>query len=120
MKVHKVKELEAAPGSPLSRDGKLFVLTDDKSHTLKILDLVTGEFRLSLKLDEPIRVVAFDYEGKSLAVSSCKFVGTKIRTNIWDIGTGKELVRLQVPHQADETSTGTLAFSPDGKTLAAR
>jgi WD40 repeat protein len=95
----------------LGPDGKTLAsngITEDK---VKLWDLTTGEERATLKADVrwPVYSMAFAREGKVLA-------GTTMygaRMVFWDKRSGQLLGTLHFPGEAL-----SIAFSPDGKTLA--
>jgi WD40 repeat protein len=65
---------------------------------------------------EEVRSLALSPDGRALASLSAKQGGHDASVRVWDFTTGKELRRWPWPGAMGE---GTLAFSPDGRTLAA-
>ena len=55
--------------------------------------------------------LAFSPDGKTLAT------GTEVGTAVWDIGSGRELIKLPGYGQS-EAKVSSVEFSPDGKSLA--
>jgi WD40 repeat protein len=96
--------------SARARQGKTLV-SIDVGPTVRIWDVATGKERLKLAPEEGRwRVVCFALspDGKSVAV------GGEGETHIWDTNTGKLVRRLDVKGWMH-----SLAFAPDGKTMAA-
>ncbi|MCI0459419.1 MAG: WD40 repeat domain-containing protein, partial [Gemmataceae bacterium] len=99
--------------SSLSPDGKsLIAVNYHDLPYLRIFDLETGEDRFAPTRHEgPVLAVAISPKGETLASSGA---GADKRIRLWDLARGR-LVRTlpALPH-----AQVTLAFSPDGKTLA--
>jgi RNA polymerase sigma factor (sigma-70 family) len=95
-----------------SSDGKS-VATAGADQTVRIWDLATG--RQMHKLDQPGEVygVAFAPDGKTL-VTVCG--GKTSMVVAWAVAPGKELWRFGT---GEASTSGAVAFSPDGKTAAA-
>jgi RNA polymerase sigma factor (sigma-70 family) len=97
-------------------DGKGLALTYAKNQKTVVLDLASGEVRLSLggRGPDAVEHIAFSPDCKLLAAS----VNQGHAVRLWDLGTGK-MVRLvrALPAKGDE-DFGALAFAPDGKMLA--
>src|SRR5262249_56993190 len=94
-----------------SPDGK--VLATSVSHEygdeVRLWDLATNKVLHELK--SRARSLAFSADGKKLAIAECSDSTAKV----WDVETGKELATFgKSPDQVL-----AVAFSPDGKTLAA-
>jgi WD40 repeat protein len=87
---------------------------------VKLWDVTTGENTATLKTARwGIPAAAFSPDGKTLAtaisvVESIKGrnVVTENSVKLWEVATGKEQASLEA------ASVSSLAFSPDGKTLA--
>jgi WD40 repeat protein len=108
-----VESLESSP-SILSPEGKSLVTLDHKNGGRVLLwDLASGKLvRRFGEGGRPNRIFscAFSADGRRLAGGS--FVEDII--HIWDVASGKELLQLK-----GQKTSGALAFSPDGTTLAA-
>src|SRR3954470_18755707 len=75
---------------------------------VKLWDVATGKERVPLKgRRSAVYSLAFSADGKTLATSH--FDPGAVR--LWDVATGKEKLKLDAPGIS-------LAFSPDGRTLA--
>jgi WD40 repeat protein len=99
-----------------SRDGRLLaVVRKDGPANATVWDLATGQLRSTLQgRDDPgtrgfLRQVAFNSTAALLATCS----GPEIR--LWDTATGRQVAELTVPNN----EVNDLAFSPDGRRLAA-
>jgi WD40 repeat protein/serine/threonine protein kinase len=94
----------------LSPDGKTLVLPAPENFALSLHDMATGKEVQSFRGHRQIiRAVAFSPDGRTIVSGSHD--GT---VRLWDVATGKERRTLQTGD-----ATASLAFSPDGKTLAA-
>lgn len=94
----------------VSPDGKTLAMRNDQEDTVTLWDVETGTEKATWK-DLRAHRLAFARDGKALAIGADRHV------KLWDVDTGKELATLK----RDETSTRlqSLAFSPNGKMLAA-
>jgi RNA polymerase sigma factor (sigma-70 family) len=101
-----------------SPDGK--TLASGHSGMVKLWDVATEKERKTWKIEQFIIALAFSPDGKSLAAG----YGSG-NLNLWDVATGKERIALQGgwPRSTGGGGPGLLAmsvaFSPDGKLLAA-
>ena len=91
-------------------------------YQVNLWDVATGKIRTTMGETMEMSTfysVAFSPDGKTLAAAGDETV------KLWDLATGKERATFQVQTEADEESTGavyvvkSVAFSPDGNTLAA-
>ena len=91
-------------------------------YQVNLWDVATGKVRTTMGDTMEMSTfysVAFSPDGKTLAAAGDETV------KLWDLATGKERATFQGHTEADEESTGavhgvkSVAFSPDGKTLAA-
>jgi WD40 repeat protein len=89
-------------------DGKT-VTTASEDGTIRVWDALTGEELHRLTLAEGAHTYALSADGRKLAVVQ---IGGAIQ--LWDVATNKELQTIVAP----EGGVGSLAFAPDGKTLA--
>jgi WD40 repeat protein len=79
-------------------------------YVIRLWDVATGAERLALKPRRFIRGFVFSPDGKLLALSDGGEGKEALR--LWDTATGQELRHVH-------TAGGDLAFSPNGKTVAA-
>jgi len=106
-----------------SRDGRLLASGggwDGGAATeVKLWDVASGEERAHFTGQTPqIESVAFAPDGRSLASASGGQSGDEGQVWLWDLATGKGR-RLPLDNGNDFLPCYALAFSPDGKTLAA-
>jgi WD40 repeat protein len=107
----------------LSPDGRSLAVIVDKGYSVKLLDLSAGTELPTLTgwTSSAVNNLTFSPNGKTLAtcrlqnkylVQPGELQGTNL-LDIWNVSTGKELGRANImqPH--------SIAFSPDGKMLAA-
>ena len=115
---HLIRNLEGHAQSvnrvAFSPDGKTIASgSDDK--TTKLWDALTGKLIRSVGPDESyIKALVFSSDGKTIATA-----GQHLK--LWDVASGK-LVRVLEkpanPHKSENTA-GSVAYSPDGKLIAA-
>lgn len=132
------KQVRPVPGNQsfasgaLSRDGKYFaapVQGDDYySTSIQVIDLATGKARTTIAVPQKLTrayVTDFTPDGKLIrgALETYeeqlwqKWEKWQYVIKFWDAATGKEMASF--PADDSETSYSQLAYSPDGKALAA-
>jgi WD40 repeat protein len=101
-----------APGTSLafSPDGKGLASVGRGSKTLHVWDVATGRERFKLDGPRLLRAVAISPDGKHLASGD-----EQATVRIYDLATRKQLHEIDLKSGAETLS---LAFSPDGRTLA--
>jgi len=94
-----------------SPDGRILA-TGSRDNAVRLWDVATGRELLKLKGHSTQQGVIFSPDGKTLAY----WAGDHSRSDIylWDVATGKRLLKLSIRY----SFVRSLAFSPDGKTLA--
>lgn len=83
---------------------------------IKLWDAQTGDLKTTLKERGQVFAIAYSPDGRLLAVGSGSVSGTGElgRVDVWDLRTG----RVKWAQWAHSTATLSVAFSPDGATLA--
>jgi WD40 repeat protein len=94
-------------------DGKTLAVGDAK--VIRLFDPATGKQTGTLDAHPSTTCVAYSADGKTLASGGIDG-NDKHSLRLWDVATGKELRRCELPK--DEPPIDA-AFSPDGKSLAA-
>jgi RNA polymerase sigma factor (sigma-70 family) len=93
-------------------DGK--TLATGYGPAVKLWDVATWQERASLAgHTREVNGLAFARDGKTLATA-----GSDGTVKLWDFATGKERTTLKLPKAAVNNVAFSVAFSPDGKTLA--
>ena len=81
---------------------------------INLWDVETGTHKLYISVNQVVRDFAYSPDGNTIATSGYG----SIYIDFWDVETGNRKQSLR--HPTDPTiSTGGIAFSPDGKTIAA-
>jgi WD40 repeat protein len=116
----------------LSPDGKSLagpVQGDDYyTNAIEVIDLATGKVRTTIAIPQKLtRAYVTDFTGDGKLIRGAietydehlwqKWEKWQYVTKFWDAATGKEVASF--PAEESETSYSMLAYSPDGKTLAA-
>ncbi|MGI9244297.1 MAG: protein kinase domain-containing protein, partial [Verrucomicrobiales bacterium] len=110
-----------------SPDGRLFALADG-GDSVRLLQATTGEVVRELRADHQHRIfsVAFSPEDRNLLAVGHGGSAEASFVSLWDIGAGTELARLPggiglagFRLDAPTGVVGAMAFSPDGRYLAA-
>jgi WD40 repeat protein len=96
----------------LSADGKTLASACFYDHTIRLWDPATGKERLKIELNQDWPCPAVLSPGGEVVVSG-GFRDGKLR--MWETASGKILREMATPH----APVYTIAFSPDGKMLAA-
>jgi WD40 repeat protein len=93
-------------------DGK--TVATSEGNVVHLVDLDKGQVVRSFRHQQTVFAGAFSPDGKLLAVDGYESEGPKYFTRLWDIASGKEVRRFV----GGRGGLRSLAFSPDGKTLA--
>jgi WD40 repeat protein len=96
----------------LSADGKVMATANPNDKTVTLREVETGMERVTWK-EMGGNHLAFSRNGMMLAV------GFQTQVKICDVATGKELAVLKRFESPEAVICTSLAFSPDGKVLAA-
>jgi len=107
----------------LSPDGRILAVAAEEK-AVRLVELVSGKEVLRIEWPGTVNAVAFSPDGTRVAAAAGEVVWARglgivnprasRRIGVWDARTGQRLVELRGPSPAR-----CLAFSPNGKTLAA-
>jgi WD40 repeat protein/tRNA A-37 threonylcarbamoyl transferase component Bud32 len=106
-------------GTAFSRDGKRLAAVWDTYGRVCVWDVTTGECLQNLYTGKFATCVAFSADGRELAVGrSTTHTEDKEVLQLWDVATGKVALTPEAP-EGFLHGVNSVAFSPDGKLLAA-
>jgi WD40 repeat protein len=97
-----------------SRDGRLLVSGGSDDQPIRVWDVATGKVVCRTDTTGVVSLPALSPDGRLLAAS---FQRAPYPVRLWDVATGKAVGSLEGPRGLPE-GAATLAFAPDGKTLA--
>ena len=90
---------------------------------LRVWDLPTG--RVLLHREGDVSVAALSPDGRLIALSNFAFAVEDLKNRVpamdlslWDLDSGRELLRFELPGASDRVGVLGLTFSPDGRRLA--
>jgi RNA polymerase sigma factor (sigma-70 family) len=95
-------------------DGKFIALTKGNAHGVVLVDLEKGTVARTFPHDAVVYTAAISPDGTRMAAGGEDGGKGKYFTRLWEVASGKELHRLE----HGEGGLRTIAFSPDGKTVA--
>lgn len=96
-----------------SSDGKTIATTGTKG-PVHLWNAQSGKRLRSLAHEAHVRILCFSPQGTLLATSTGSGEGNGGTVRVWNVASGKELARRTSP----AARFNSIAFSPDGKTLA--
>jgi RNA polymerase sigma factor (sigma-70 family) len=102
-----------------SPDGKLIAQRDKGRRNILLCSAESGDVKATLEGTRYVTSLAFSRDGKTLAAGYSDPDGAEVR--LWDLTTNKvvrEIAKLPASGKAEDR-VFSLAFSPDGKKLAA-
>ena len=97
-----------------SPDGKYLALTQGESHGVVLVDVEKGEVARTFPHTNVVYACAFSRDGTRMAAGGYDQEGGNYVGRLWDVATGKPLGTFSNGGNAIRS----LAWSPDGKTLA--
>jgi RNA polymerase sigma factor (sigma-70 family) len=115
-----LRKIALPQANPRSMFGLLVFAPDSKTvatsegKVVHLVDLDTAQVVRSFHHQQTVFAGAFSPDGKLLAVDGYESEGPKYFSRLWDVAGGKEVRRFV----GGRGGLRTLAFSPDGKTLA--
>lgn len=108
-----LQEDDVAADVAASPDGSLIATTGSKG-IVWLWSAQTGKMLRSLDHEAQVRIMAFSPRGDVLATSTGAGEGNGGTVRVWEVASGKELAR----RTSSIARFHSLAFTPDGKTLA--
>ncbi|MBT4725898.1 MAG: hypothetical protein HOB29_13115 [Planctomycetaceae bacterium] len=135
--LHKFRSSQLEDSFTFSPDGKLIASMDGKSHMIRIRDFNTGKLLKTLVGTRNHTFIAYSPDSKRIVSGTIPiqerykddvFGGRKFTTNttgeiyttgeieIWDVGTGKELHKLETT-KLKTTAINCIAYSPNGQRI---
>jgi RNA polymerase sigma factor (sigma-70 family) len=97
-----------------SPDGQRLAIGGPDGKTIVLLDVRQGKVVRTFQHTSMLFAAAFSPDGQQLAGGGYDFDAKGYFSRLWDVATGKELRRFR----HDRDGLRTLAFAPDGATLA--
>jgi WD40 repeat protein len=102
----------------IAPDGAMLAGTNNSEHSIHLWDITTGKERRELKTADgrTPSALAFSGDGSLLAAICWSMKGweSDTRIRLWHVKTGKQVEGFESP----TAKTWSIAFSPDGKSLA--
>ena len=98
----------------MTPDGKSVATTMEDARGVVLIDLEKGVVTRTFPHDGVVYTATFSPDGTRIVAGGSDGVKGKYFSRLWDVASGKELLRLE----HGEGELRTIAFSPDGKTVA--
>ena len=89
-------------------------MTFDTSGGFRIVDILSGNDFQKLEVPESFHDIIFSPDSKKVARMTNQYHSVRI----FDVESGKELLRLELPKLDASHTIRSFAFSPDGKKIA--
>jgi hypothetical protein len=120
------REVRRLPGTPggvntlaYSPDSRHLVTNPDDSIGLKVWDLGTGQEAVTVGPGQSFASFAFSPDGRHLATAENEKTGAHGLVRVWEAATGKQVRTLRAPGPGAGAAASDVAYSADGKRLAA-